>query len=237
MVNVMYEHAVALRGTVGSVNYNLVVPGSDVDHRTFLFPTLDDVFTNRKLDRCTVSADADDSINDVRRLPHVLVVRPSINALETLFAKDVHCAPTLRPLVVNRERVAAANLPYLVTNSREMSANRWRMARKGVDAGRNAATAARVLLTCAALLRGVRAGTHAPFADALAFTGALRDRLLAAKTGQLDADDLAHLMADAEEALASEERLGTPPVDAATQDWVDRLVREAFVQRLVAQAT
>ena len=227
------DRTVALTGTVGSTNYNLTTPASDVDRRTFLFPTLDDLYTNRSLSSTVRTAAGDESFNDVRTLPRMLVARANIGALEVLFGRDVQVVPDLRALVDRREVVARGNVPNLLRSGLSTARSTYTLAKRTSDrrlAAKRRSHALRTLLTVERFMANLAAGDDHAFAHALRFTGADRDQLLAVKGGEAEPGLVRRLFTDA---LRRVERLEAAPLDQATAAWVEQLVRTAVRRRVL----
>jgi RNA repair pathway DNA polymerase beta family len=104
---------------VGSTNYNLVTPSSDVDRKLFVFPTFDDLYnTGEKIkSKSKHSEDEDVEVHDIRKLPQMLW-KSNVNFIEVLFTLDMsvgnkEAVDLTRRLVAFKEEIARMNLPYL----------------------------------------------------------------------------------------------------------------------------
>jgi RNA repair pathway DNA polymerase beta family len=104
---------------VGSHNYNLVTPTSDIDRKLFVYPTFDDLYKSDKSSKSKTSNTEDVEIHDIRKLPQMLW-KSNVNFIEVLFSEasvTYNFAPGAQNLTHNllrmREDIASMNLPYL----------------------------------------------------------------------------------------------------------------------------
>lgn len=104
----------AFKAIVGSINYNLADEQSDVDYKTFYFPTFDDLYEGDKKSKVSTSKEEDNEYHDIRKLPDMLW-KSNINFIEVLFSKEVdeYDSSLYKELYDMREEIASMNLPYL----------------------------------------------------------------------------------------------------------------------------
>jgi hypothetical protein len=100
---------------VGSHNYNLNTEASDDDFKSYLLPTLEDLFSGKMVKKSKVSDEIDVEYKDIRELPRLLY-KSNINFMEVLFSVDIWINPKyeepIRYLIGIREKIAAMNIPY-----------------------------------------------------------------------------------------------------------------------------
>ena len=117
---------------VGSHNYNLHNEHSDKDYKAFVLPTFHDLYKGKMYHNSSMSQDVDLDVHDVRRIPN-LFWKANINFLEVLFSMEIKVevgyAEFVEEMFANKERIAAANLPYLYNACVGMSLRK----RKGMD--------------------------------------------------------------------------------------------------------
>lgn len=108
-----------LQVVVGSHNYNLNTPSSDVDYKIFVAPTFDDLYFGKEFKNSIIGETADYAIHDIRKMTH-LFEKANINFLEVLFSnscdisKDNRTTQILLQEIFNmRDDIAQMNLPYL----------------------------------------------------------------------------------------------------------------------------
>jgi len=108
-----------LQVIVGSHNYNLNTPSSDIDYKIFVTPTFDDLYFGKEFKNSIIGETADYAIHDIRKMTH-LFEKANINFLEVLFSnscdisKDNHTTQILLQEIFNmRDDIARMNLPYL----------------------------------------------------------------------------------------------------------------------------
>lgn len=101
---------VVVKALVGSHNYNLNTPSSDLDFKFFVAPTFDDLFEGKMFSNGKQSADVDFTAHDVRQLSN-LIWKANINFVEVLFSRDLEFDPGLSWVFENADRLAMMNLP------------------------------------------------------------------------------------------------------------------------------
>ena len=149
------ENKVAFKAPVGSWNYNLMLPSSDRDYKTYFYPTFDDLFNRSDFGRPSkVTSTEDNSWSDVRQLRDGLI-KSNPHALEVLYARDVehNDDPIWEELHAIRDDIAKINLSHLFDASFGMFHNEMKRYDKEVKkgdtprAGKAAASGFRIMLT------------------------------------------------------------------------------------------
>lgn len=106
-------HDLALRVLVGSHNYNLNTPQSDVDYKYFVWPTFDDLLSGKKFHKDVTSADMDYTVHDVRNLPD-LFRKGNLNFLEILYSIRTTGDPDLCfYLKEHAHELSTSNIPVM----------------------------------------------------------------------------------------------------------------------------
>ncbi|AIW03368.1 nucleotidyltransferase [Bacillus phage Mater] len=135
----------------GSANYNLVLPTSDADYITYLYPSFDDMYDRADWSKPSrVTEDEDNVYNDIRKLRDGLI-KGNPNVIEVLFSTNIigndHIFEELHHI---REDIARANLPALfdacagMFNQEMKIYEREIKAGNAVKAGKHAASAFRM---------------------------------------------------------------------------------------------
>lgn len=107
----MEERKVSFKSVVGSQNYNLATPKSDVDELHFAYPSLDDIYRGKFVKKVETSNDRDCAVHDVRMFADYLC-KGNPNMLETLFSvRTVTNDNLFSELYSIRYRIATMNLP------------------------------------------------------------------------------------------------------------------------------
>lgn len=107
------------KAVVGSVNYNLTTPTSDVDKKLFMFPTFEEMYKGNQKSKVKTSDTEDVEVHDIRKLPQMLW-KSNVNFIEVLFSQHLSTYPytwgaygLMEELESRREDIARMNLPYL----------------------------------------------------------------------------------------------------------------------------
>lgn len=79
------KNRIILTAMVGSHNYNLDTEESDTDYKSIIIPTMDGIFSNKLMNKSTVSKDRDDAHIDIRTFRKELL-SSSPNSIEMLFS-------------------------------------------------------------------------------------------------------------------------------------------------------
>jgi predicted nucleotidyltransferase len=99
------------RFIVGSHNYNLNTPSSDMDWKYFVCPTFEDLYSGKMFSNAKQSETMDYDVHDVRQLGNLLW-KSNINFIEVLFSRsESWWADGLDWIFANREDVATMNIP------------------------------------------------------------------------------------------------------------------------------
>lgn len=107
----MEERKVSFKSVVGSQNYNLATPHSDVDELHFAYPSLDDIYRGKFVKKVETSNDRDYAVHDVRMFADYLC-KGNPNMLETLFSVRTVTNDKLFSELYNiRHRISTMNLP------------------------------------------------------------------------------------------------------------------------------
>ncbi|QZA69728.1 nucleotidyltransferase [Bacillus phage 035JT004] len=116
----MEERKVSFKAVVGSYNYNLATPDSDVDQLHFVFPTFDDLYKGTQIKGVSTSKQEDIAIHDVRKLADYLC-KGSPNFIETLFSVRTFQKDGLYgQLLAMRSQIITLNLPDFYNACRGM---------------------------------------------------------------------------------------------------------------------
>lgn len=107
------KNKVSFEVSVGSVNYNLLHPKSDIDKKVFYYPTFLDLYKGDKNSISSVTVEKDVETHDIRKLPSMLY-KSNVNFIEVLFSRQITKRDELyNELYKLREEIARINLPYL----------------------------------------------------------------------------------------------------------------------------
>lgn len=107
---------VVLKALYGSQNYGCALPTSDKDYKVYLLPSPDDIMLSEFFVQEQQTKNSIITYYDIRYLPSHLW-KTNINFTEILFSCDLFFAPELEFLVINREKIAKINLPYLYNST------------------------------------------------------------------------------------------------------------------------
>lgn len=105
---------VVVRAVVGSHNYNLNTPTSDVDYKYFVAPTFDDLYAGKMFSTAKQSDTLDYDCHDIRQLAHLLW-KANINFVEVLFSRDIYYHAGLAWVFNHADDLARMNLPFLAS--------------------------------------------------------------------------------------------------------------------------
>lgn len=108
------DRHVVLKALVGSHNYNLNTPSSDMDWKYFVMPTFDDLYLGKRFSSSSQSDKEDYDCHDIRQLPD-LIWKANINFVEVLFSRNTKAHPRLHWLFYNADRLAQMNIPRMVS--------------------------------------------------------------------------------------------------------------------------
>lgn len=78
----------------GSANYNLMNENSDIDKKTYVLPTMNDLYNKESICKVKHTKILDTEVSDIRRLISQLK-KGSVNAIETLFSDGLEINPDL----------------------------------------------------------------------------------------------------------------------------------------------
>ncbi|QZA70378.1 nucleotidyltransferase [Bacillus phage 278BB001] len=107
----MEERKLSFKSVVGSQNYNLATPKSDVDELHFAYPSLEDIYKGNFVKKVETSNERDYAVHDVRMFAEYLC-KGNPNVLETLFSVRTVTNDRLFSELYNiRHRIATMNLP------------------------------------------------------------------------------------------------------------------------------
>lgn len=131
---------VVMQCLVGSHNYNLNTPESDMDYKIFVCPTFDDLYTGNSHSESIIGHDADFDFHDIRKMDNLLY-KANVNFLEVLFSQSVMINPQLQPdtkkqveeLFNMKHDIAKMNLPYLYHACIGMHHNKMKYLEKGTS--------------------------------------------------------------------------------------------------------
>lgn len=175
----------------GSANYNLVLPTSDADYITYLYPSFDDMYDRADWSKPSKVTDDEDNVyNDIRKLRDGLV-KANPTAIEILYSVNVIGANDLiyTELHHMREDIARANLPVLYDAmygmfTREMKTfDREVATGNEIRAGKHAASSFRI----ANILKRYAENSFTDYQAAIWYeAGKERDWLLEIKRGEVD---------------------------------------------------
>jgi predicted nucleotidyltransferase len=106
------DRVLVFTAPVGSTVYNTNDRNSDVDKKSYFFPTYDDLYHNQDFSK-GYKGDNDIEHHDIRKLPTMLY-KSNINFVETLFSPNAESNHWLYDQLIEvREEIASMNLPYL----------------------------------------------------------------------------------------------------------------------------
>lgn len=131
---------VVMQCLVGSHNYNLNTPESDMDYKIFVCPTFEDLYTGNSYAESIIGQNMDFDIHDVRKMDNLLY-KANVNFLEVLFSQSVMIHPQLQPetrkqvgeLFSMKHDIAKMNLPYLYHACIGMYHNKMKSLEKGTS--------------------------------------------------------------------------------------------------------
>lgn len=128
-----------LKALVGSHNYNLQVPSSDMDYKLFVLPLFEDMFANRDIAKSFTADNGDDvEYKDARQLSY-LWWKSNVNFTEVLFSNDLvfsqEVEKHVKKLLDKKEEIARMNLPYLHKSSLGMIRTKLRLAQRNYENG------------------------------------------------------------------------------------------------------
>ncbi|UPI11795.1 hypothetical protein [Bacillus phage SBSphiJ6] len=116
----MDDRKLSFKAVVGSYNYNLATPDSDVDQLHFVFPTFDDLYNGVQIKEVSTSKQEDVAIHDVRKLADYLC-KGSPNFIETLFSVRTYQKDGLYgQLLAMKSQITTLNLPNFYNACRGM---------------------------------------------------------------------------------------------------------------------
>ena len=131
---------VVMQCLVGSHNYNLNTPESDMDYKIFVCPTFEDLYTGNSHSESIIGQNMDFDIHDIRKMDNLLY-KANVNFLEVLFSQSVIINPQLHPkankqveeLFSMKHDIAKMNLPYLYHACIGMYHNKMKYLEKGTS--------------------------------------------------------------------------------------------------------
>lgn len=131
---------VVMQCLVGSHNYNLNTPESDMDYKIFVCPTFNDLYTGNSHSESIIGHDADFDFHDIRKMDNLLY-KANVNFLEVLFSQSVMINPQLQPVTKKqveelfgmKHDIAKMNLPYLYHACIGMHHNKMKYLEKGTS--------------------------------------------------------------------------------------------------------
>jgi predicted nucleotidyltransferase len=140
VIDIQLERKVLFQAVVGSHNYNLNTPESDIDYKIFVCPTFDDLYHNNQFSASKLTDAADYDVHDIRKLDS-LWWKSNINFIEVLYSQKVKIneelsEPTKRILqgIFNlKSEIVTMNLPYLYDACVGMHHNKMKLIDKGTE--------------------------------------------------------------------------------------------------------
>lgn len=232
----------AFKSIVGSHNYNLNDENSDKDYKIFLFPTFDDIYKNKKINKHTEEAGDDIDHYDIRELPRLLY-KSNINFTETLFSveKEVFTndgAGYIKEIFDMREDIARINLSYLFDACMGMFNNKVRAMNRddaqalrcGYD-GKSAMTAYRIL----DFLIRYADGHFESFEESIRYNSVERERMLRIKNGDVKIGDIINELSYMEKDIIQvqyKDKYKGREVDTETFNKLSELVKKSVIANL-----
>lgn len=126
----MFNRKMLLACVVGSHNYNLNGPNSDVDWKYFVCPTFDDLYDGIMFSKAEQSETVDYDCHDIRKLPELLW-KGNINFVEVLFSVDARRVPPLEWLYANADEYSMMNPLATVKSTMGMHFQKMDTLKKG----------------------------------------------------------------------------------------------------------
>lgn len=119
-VEELYNRKVAFCARVGSYNYGLETETSSINYKVFVLPSFNDLYSNNMLSKTFTSDKLNYTVYDIRKLIDSWW-KSNINFIEPLFSNDYYVGvEEFEEFLINRERIAKMNLPYLYKSCSNM---------------------------------------------------------------------------------------------------------------------
>lgn len=133
------ERKEVFRALVGSHNYGLATPESDMDFKVFVLPTFDDLYNGQRYAKSFIGEKEDLDVHDVRKLSNLLF-KSNVNFLEVLHSSKVmvatderHILEFIFKLYSMADEISKINLPYLYHACEGMFINKMKYLDKGTE--------------------------------------------------------------------------------------------------------
>jgi uncharacterized protein len=129
---------VAFSAVVGSHNYKLNTPKSDMDIKVFVLPTFEDLYKGNMHSESVVGEHTDYDVHDVRKLSH-LFYKANVNFLEVLYTTQFGFGGNGRlfghvnKVFDMKDEIVTMNLPYLFNACGGMYKNKMKAVEKGTE--------------------------------------------------------------------------------------------------------
>lgn len=232
----MTERLPFLKAMVGSVNYNLQVPESDKDYKLFVYPTYDDMFTNRDFSKSHTPAEGDDvEYKDLRHLSNLLW-KANVNYTEVLFSQELTAYPFsnefVGPLHDRREAIARMNLPYLHASSLGMLRQKVKTSARDYKAGQAWGKDAMSAYRIADFFLRYEASGFESFGEAIRYSDAEREFMLSFRREEMSYEEAMAQVFEMEDKLKVAEHNLYVQDGLETKAFVEEIMRDAVRENL-----
>lgn len=130
MENLFGGRKIMVSAVVGSHNYNLNTPSSDVDWKYFVAPTFDDLYQGAVFSDASQSETKDYSAHDIRQLSN-LIWKANPAFVEVLYSRNITHDPILGGVFKSRDVFATMNMPAFLNSAYGMHQQKMRELHKG----------------------------------------------------------------------------------------------------------
>jgi len=110
MENKFGGRKVMIQALVGSHNYNLNTPQSDMDWKFFVSPTFDDLYNGVVFSDASQAETEDYSAHDIRQFSN-LIWKANLNFVEVLYSRNISYNPVFAGVFKIRDTFATMNMP------------------------------------------------------------------------------------------------------------------------------
>lgn len=246
------DRSLVLRSIVGSHNYNLNTPDSDLDYKYFVLPTFDDLYHRREYSDSKVGDTFDYSTHDIRKLAY-LWWKANVNFIEVLFsvAPEYNSIrfPEMADIYARREEIASMNLPYLYDACLGMYYNKMKYIHQGTSGTKHLvdtfgydtkqALHAYRILDFLCRYQGYQGDGFKRFRDALWYTGDQKRLMLSIKYGAFNYEDFEQMVEDKMESVREPEirdAYKSAKPNEQLKEWLENKVYDIIKREILLEA-